>query len=1673
MPQYRPLQTAELSQNDRENSRWGVGQYLLGGLALFGVARALPRLIAESPKLRQYFAEELTNLATKVTPDKAERFFAGINLYTGTFSGQFSNRGFEERMRLLKNEAGNLRKAFQLVDQNWNTAEHRAPYFMEDAVGSFNRMIHAVRRVHDNRDTADAIFKEWHQAVVAESSRRVKSSSMEELTGMRHLTVGEALSNHQHLFSTDTAAQLTSFAAASETHYGAGSIERFMNMPLDHRVFVGHSGNVVDMRGVMNSYERTKGYLATEWNVPFVKINPFTILGYNQYNTLKNESFSWVFPALSRGPALYQLERGQPAQGTEASVLGYVGGKMLEVTRAGEFKVSEGWHLTTPGSQFGQHIRRMQKIRAQDWDPKEGHPLLKFAEDWMLFQQELEGEDFEFFSVDSWFSTGINKLLKRVSPYTEKYSMEDVHVSLPQYADPIAGPDGTRREYRVAFRQSRFNMDEMNFRDLWQEITASPSRDPENVTTATMIGFTFAYKTNVALNQIGLGLPVEAMPSTVDFFKNLVNKRVLPAIALFYGWRALNEVTDDASPASAMAAGVKGWQDVVSGASDLLGLPERMKRLGSLMPGVDQIGEFPILPLPNNRGEISVLTLSDLLPVHMTPEELVDQRKYGMTAVRRGRFWSVGNMPFTGQDITSYVPHWSRITNVDGDYRYYGEGPQRGNLFPAASDLPLLGGALSALSERTGGGEGFGRGEPFFTSISGPMGTLRLQSLMGAGDGDGDGTSGFGSNGGLSGAPGRVFVPLANILRDPDNPTNPALAAFSSAGRQASDIFGFTGFAIRTASGLDFERHVGILSAGGIGNTLWHSQLGGFGGTISEVFRRFFPPVKVDDSYDRTPSGMPSWLPGDGSFTNFQRGYAYEKVPMGNYVLPGPQFAELWRMDRPDLSIEAGSLGSGADAFFEYKRTGTDDGDKIARQVSRQLMNESSPFAVHKGGRVVNAAHQVYTDVPFFVEGEGQAIPAFYASQGQEDAVRRRASFAAAQLGAQHALVFTGAGNGLQSETIVPDHNALANLMADAEQKRAELEASVRAGVSNGMELYHPAYRMLSLASAAPNSDEYRQAAKLVSGLNLTPELEKIVEVARDMAENNRKRLRVYPYQFLGRDMKNVTGIVEQVIDSERVLISGMPNPVRLAGLQALPGESSQQAEEYLRSVLQPGTEVSIGLGQGEAWKLNKEGQTVRAILHAGNLDLNRELLRMGLAVEDQDDTSVAAMQLRFTPGQRAFGAAWESFAHLSMPFHTKFLQVKSPTEAYEEREVFGKSFQSWDRPLDDYLEPTLQSFGRHGLVAGTLLGAGLGYSFGASPRGRLIFSAIGLAAGFATSLGISGSELFGKHWTPERRRKQWALEEYVDALEYVKSLRNFASLAKKAKSDEGFDVYSYLRKQDERGGKNRYNKDVLEAKKRKILEAGPYAHAQTLATELQIPGEYADVDELLKSVNSMLTGITNDRDYQPIGPIAAQALSWYQASKQTMQGWRPGDPIQDLIAALPSTDRKYFSELVDAQDEELRRLDAHAPRYLMRAIRMARGEAAPERASMAEIFNQHGLPGPDWEGWRPEVSLGDVRIKIVQREGMDEHGMGIYPQEIEAANRSGIKNIPRFGDYPVHPDADQIEQRIRGILGSGGIEYSIDISPGGDGLQVDLEHEQDRSGLISHLLRAGGIPLD
>lgn len=652
------------------------------------------------------------------------------------------------------------------------------------------------------------------------------------------------------------------------------------------------------------------------------------------------------------------------------------------------------------------------------------------------------------------------------------------------------------------------------------------------------------------------------------------------------------------------------------------------------------------------------------------------------------------------------------------------------------------------------------------------------------------------------------------------------------------------------------------------------------------------------------------------------------------------------------------------------------------------------------------------------------------------------------------------------------------------------LREADKEGLINRFEFYPPFERFRILAHVAPWSDAYRYYSKLVSQMKLTREQQEEAKQIRKQAREQKKPLRLYPYRFLKRKLKTEEVTVERIIDQNTILTKEYPgHPVRLAGVHVTQDKSdkaSALAMAWLEEHIPPGSRIRIRYDPEQKYAEDTY-ETIRAVVEipvaGGYINLAQSMLKQGLAAERENDWSAPAVENRFSEFEQFIGALWERIAHLDTPVNTKLLQVRSPYEDWVRREVYGKNLQQWQHPFEDYLVPTYQSFISKplpvaiglGAVLGALFARTEGLLFNRSRYGMVIGAAIGGAITGAGALYRTVYELMtGEKWIPPRRRREWELEGYLDVLKYIKYRRLYEHERQEALTEDHFDVQAYLEEKKQEGELRKQRiEDLLEAK-RLLYIKGDKVNPHWLVEHYDITllprvveegkEEARETDEefrkrVIRSINAELAALRQARPDETgeLPAHARRALQFYQQMKSTMYGYEPGEPLENFLAALPKKERRYFPYFMKMPREEYEKLKEVVPGWLLYGLAPMRGEAPPPKPDLEEYFEHHFLPDEDWEGWLPGVSMNDVRVKLVQHEGLDAAEFDIWPEDVARAKLSPVR-APKRDKPALH--GERLKEELRRLLSGMGVDdIQITAEPAESGVYIDVDLDIDQSG--------------
>lgn len=589
--------------------------------------------------------------------------------------------------------------------------------------------------------------------------------------------------------------------------------------------------------------------------------------------------------------------------------------------------------------------------------------------------------------------------------------------------------------------------------------------------------------------------------------------------------------------------------------------------------------------------------------------------------------------------------------------------------------------------------------------------------------------------------------------------------------------------------------------------------------------------------------------------------------------------------------------------------------------------------------------------------------------------------------------------------------------------------------------------RFKILADTAAYSKEYRYYRDILAKTQLDPEVqEQVAEIKRQVAEK-KKKIVIHPRKWNGKLEKLTEGELVQATgkdekgrtDPNLYTLEGLENPVRLAGVRFSKSAEGQSAAKAFYNTYIKGKSVQVYYDAEHPGAENNREKSYDVIIKSGRHNLN-DMLRKRAADGEKgitlsQGTSFIDSVVKFGPGWVGVGKLWEAVSHVNIPLKNKILLKQSADEYYQQRLVYGKLWQPWQTPVESFLRPFEQTVtrpgrGAAGWIAGSTMMGILAGGFidkyeapGLHGAGRLIGAALGLALGVGRSLYSAAK---GQLWTPKRRRREWAVDEYADILNYVKYSRLYEQQRQRAIAEEGIDPEVW----------NSDNQQAGAALKQAFQQEWDNAPV----------GGKPNKPESQKSLESL-------------GPESALAMEFKKRRDATMYG-ASGDDIMNTMYAVPKRYRDLFQDLMETPVSKRKHVLDTMPR-LMRRIFEQKWEAKVEKKpDLIEYFKRHELPGPDWEGWLPDVNLDEVKIKILKHEGLDASEFGYYPQQVESAMA-----MPwAFPEYRKHTPMNK--EAISEYLASMGVrDVQVDVTYGQGISGFDMHLTHDRRGDIRGML--------
>lgn len=585
--------------------------------------------------------------------------------------------------------------------------------------------------------------------------------------------------------------------------------------------------------------------------------------------------------------------------------------------------------------------------------------------------------------------------------------------------------------------------------------------------------------------------------------------------------------------------------------------------------------------------------------------------------------------------------------------------------------------------------------------------------------------------------------------------------------------------------------------------------------------------------------------------------------------------------------------------------------------------------------------------------------------------------------------------------------------------------------------MYGAVDRFNILSDVAPYSSETKYWRDVVTHMNMPADMREQVAMAKRRMAVIKRNHTFYPYHF----QINYKNMVREHVHITRVLDYGLfmtkehpDNPIHIAGIM-VQGMSADKTRGLL------GRSATIVYDKNNPIQNDTYG-SIRAAVFRGNKSVATEMVNSGRAKEALTDWSPAGVIARYIPRQIHKAALYEKIAHIDTPINTKFLQARSPLESYEREQVYGEPFGDWGSPWRSWIVPTYQSFIERNPVMARISGAAVGYFIGNfffGGRGKAGAVIGELATEWGSAWRIWEEHHTHKKWIPGRVQKVRNMNQYFDTLNYIKYHGMYVAALKKAPRT------ALLIKQSEQelNSRKQLSKSLMEQKRANY-----------------IAGKGKRNKGINRRLNLIQLGATN---YKHLTKNEATALYYYQRMQSTLYGFRPGESFTAIMGALPKRDREYFTAFSKVTNpKEQKQILALVPENERRVYESMWHMPVEKQQPLSEYFKTHKLPGPTWGGWRPDINMQDVRVKVVHNEAKDMYAYDIWPNDLQRERQQ--PNLPMINN--VMKGGHAYKNHLHDLMtGMGFKNVRVDWTPGAN-LDFQIQLEQDRTDEMQQYLK-------
>jgi hypothetical protein len=1152
----------------------------------------------------------------------------------------------------------------------------------------------------------------------------------------------------------------------------------------------------------------------------------------------------------------------------------------------------------------------------------------------------------------------------------------------------------------------------------------------DKVTTLTAGAYYYFDRLNEGIARAGLGLSQKSLGSAQDVFSGLLFKRFGLAVGAITAARALDYQTEDITGVSPSKTLGKAYVNMTLDAAfikDVTGITDLNKMLGRMMPGSEKLFKNPV------GGALKYGSFG-IIGDDRSEDELREYWTRGNDELRRGRWWGIGsNTPWYGGKIDHFRPNWYR--RQQSDYLYtnvlYGSKDE----YWKYSWMPTLSHPLAPLNRLLDPNHWANKhrdDRPY--PVVGGYSELENLPLVGPA---------------VNAVVGGIFNPqrkrgdLAKAHRQYIQDINESIKQGSVSS---------TGYLYITPSG-------GTQTVAVSGGNDWGSEAdSGIGyATVAPLENGQIAPVDATAGFAPMQSGK---MISGMQLTGINRGVV-SRANIG--PIRGTNLEDLRNKDyieSLDEVVDPTSLGYRlGETFYSATEIGGIYGFAITAFTGQGESRKP----------VLARSMDMDSSQRMFWEQNLGGFPGDLSEIGRRFIPRKR-----------------------REEQYNPYRNKMPTWLpgpeyfldfrhGDPYSKITGGEYRLPGGGYEALNKLHPDMfgqygaidRFKILADVAPYSEQYKYYKGVMSRYNqlgwLTDQQKADVKVVKKQVQEAKSKYDFTPYKFKYADTEEKWVTISRSIDDTTFMTEEFPDhPIRLAGIDMPPkADTSPEAKEaraYLATELAAGKRVKVQLDKDDLMRVRDDTvQTMRAAVYdsqgrsiSARIGRGRFGSVMGFGGKrvgeaKWSDTSATTTAALYTKSEITIGKVWEAISHLDTPLHTKLLQNRSPLEQYKRREVYGKNWQSWNHPIRDWISPTLNKMASSNPIIATAAGAFIGALFKAKGSRRTAATIGAAVAGTLSTLRVA-REAAGRvinsdyTWIPKTRQQERDINEYFDILKYMKYKGLYQKARQLAIKNEGVDVEKFLGNTREVGKTVQKQRRALEEQKRWIK----INMTDKSIDQVSVEEAKAELDK----INAQLNGYDNQRGLVQLGPMALEAIKFKTTYESTLYGADPNGGMVQIYRALPNKDREFYREFLLAAPEEREEILRLVPKNQRRFYQAKWGLEVDKPVDLEQYFKTHYLPRASWAGWKPDVSLQAVKLKVVQNEALDMTEFGFFQGDEQfAAGAPMVK--------PFRPSSfinlGAIQQVLRGA-GLTKVDVRQAVSPSeAHGITVDVNVEQDR----------------